>query len=287
MTFKAHKSAAALGAIVLLTPAANAQDTMYGVTDNQTLVTWDASDPSNLQSGVAISGLQSNEQVRGIDFRPATGGLYAVGSFNNLYTIDTSSGAASLVGAGNFGQSMNGASFGFDFNPVIDRIRLVSDVNQNLVINPNDGTSTQVTDLFYASGDFNEGVDPNVVASAYTNSFAGASSTQLYGIDTSLDALVTQANSAGTLNTVGFLGIDMNDTATFEISGSSGIAYGTIVNADTSKSLFWTLDLSTGEAFTVGEIGGGAVITALASVPSPSSVMLLALGAPFAARRRR
>lgn len=286
MNSKKMKSAAALGAIAALGAAANAQDTVYAVTDNQTLVTWDANDPTNLLSGTAISGLAANESVRGIDFRPATGELYAVGSFNNLYRIDTSSGNASLVGGGSFAPGMNGSSFGFDFNPVIDRIRLVGDVNQNLVLNPNDGTSTQVTDLFYGSGDINEGTDPNVVASAYTNSFFGAASTQLYGIDTGLDILVTQANSAGTLMTVGDLGVDMNDTATFDISGLTGVAYGTIVETQTSRSLFWTMDLSTGQSTVLGEVGGGSVITAMTTIPAPGGLAALGLGCTALTRRK-
>lgn len=270
-----------------VTGSAHAQELIYGVTDTQNLVTWNSSDSSALLSGVAISGLAANETIRGIDFRPATNELFALGSFNNLYTLDTTTGSASLVGAGNFSPTMNGSSFGFDFNPVIDRIRVVSEVNQNLVLNPNDGTSTQVTDLFYDTGDANEGADPNVVSSAYTNSVANAMSTQLYGIDTGLDILVTQANSAGTLNTVGPLGVDLNDTASFDISGASGIAYGTVVEANGARSLFWSVDLSTGASTILGEVGAGAIITSMTTIPAPSAALALLGFAPIAARRRR
>ncbi|MFG0327963.1 MAG: DUF4394 domain-containing protein [Phycisphaerales bacterium JB037] len=262
---------------------------VYGVTSNETLVTWNAGSPNNVTSGVALSGFEQNETVRGIDFRPATGELFAVGSFSNLYKIDTSSGAATRVGSGSFSPGLNGSSFGFDFNPTIDRIRLVSEVNQNMVLNPNDGSSTAVTDLFYASGDVHEGIDPNVVASAYTNSFAGSTSTQLYGIDTGLDILVTQANSAGTLMTVGSLGEDLNDTASFDIfsDGTSNIAYATVQDDTLARSTFWTIDLTTGQASIVGEIGGGAVISAMAVTPAPASFLALAGGGALVGRRRR
>ncbi len=274
---------AALGAAAPLAGA----ETAYGVTNNQTLVTWNTSAPMDVLSGMAISGLASNEQIRGIDFRPASGQLYALGSFNNLYTINTNTGAASLVGGGNFSPGLNGSSFGFDFNPVIDRIRVVSEANQNLVLNPNDGTSTQVTNLFYAAGDMNEGVDPNVVASAYTNSFMGALTTQLYGLDTGLDVLVTQANSDGTLMTVGSLGVDLDDSASFDISGMSGIAYAAVQDTTLSRSTFWTIDLATGQATMVGEIGGGAIITSMAVIPAPGVLGLMGLGAMAGLRRRR
>ncbi len=278
------KGALALGAMVALSGSAMGQEQVYGVTDTGDLVSWDSGDSSNLLSGVAIQGLESNERLRGIDFRPADGRLYGLGSFNNLYTIDTMTGQASLVGGGNFAPGMNGSSFGFDFNPVIDRIRVVSEANQNLVLNPNDGTATGVTDLFYGAGDVNFGMDPSVVSSAYTNSLAGAAMTQLYGIDTELDILVTQANSAGT---VGALGIDLNDTASFDISGSSGIAYGTVVSADGAQSIFWTVNLATGQASMLGQVGGGSIITSMAVVPAPGGLALLGLGAAGAMRRRR
>jgi len=259
---------------------------VYGVTENQTLVSFDSMAPNSVLSGVAISGLEQNESVRGIDFRPATGELYAVGSFNNLYTINLSSGMASSVGSG-FGDALNGTAFGFDFNPTIDRIRVVSDADQNLVLNPNDGTSTPVTSLFYAAGDSGEGVNPNVVGSAYTNSVAGATSTQLYGIDTGRDVLVTQANSAGTLETVGSLGQDLNDMLGFDISGASGQAYASVMESDLTRSTFWSIDLATGEATQIGEIGGGALVTSIAVVPTPGAAGLLLTGAAGALARRR
>lgn len=276
----------AIGIPLVCAPTTNAEQ-VYGVTLNQTLVTWDSATPSNVTFGAAINGLATNEELRGIDFRPATGQLYALGSFNNLYTVNTMTGVATLVGAGGFSPGLNGSSFGFDFNPTIDRIRVVSETNQNLVLNPNDGTSTQVTSLFYGAGDPNFGVDPNVVGSAYTNSFAGAMSTQLYGIDTGLDILVTQANSAGTLATVGSLGADLGDILTFDISGGTGVAYAAVLDEASSQSTFWTINLMTGAASPLGAIGGGAIITSMAVVPSPASSALLMVGGICASRRRR
>lgn len=273
-------------AIPVLAGAASAE-LVYGVTQTQSLISFRSNTPNNILSGVAIAGLQSNEQIMGIDFRPADNRLYAVGSFSNLYTIDLASGVASLVGAGSFVPALNGSSFGFDFNPTIDRIRLVSDVNRNTVLNPETGTATGVTDLFYAAGDANEGADPNVTGSAYTNSFFGAMTTQLYGIDTGLDVLVTQANSAGTLMTVGSLGTDLGDSVGFDISGVTGTAYASVIDVALSRSTFWTIDLGTGAASMIGEIGGGAFVTSIAVVPAPGAAALAAVGALAVTRRRR
>ncbi len=289
MNFVSASTLGSIAALLALTGAAQGQETVYGVTESGSLVSWNTATPGTIDSGVAIMGLAANEVVRGIDFRPANGQLYAMGSFSNLYTIDVNTGVASLVGGGfgGPGTTLNGSSFGFDFNPVIDRIRVVSDADQNLVLNPNTGGATLVTSLFYGPGDANEGTNPNVVASAYTNSVANASSTQLYGIDTALDILVTQANSAGTLGTVGSLGLDINDTASFDISGATGIAYLTVENEMLSRSTFWTVNLSTGAAVSIGEIGGGAVITSMAVIPAPAGLGVLAAGGLLAVRRRR
>ncbi|MFN3168427.1 MAG: DUF4394 domain-containing protein [Phycisphaeraceae bacterium] len=264
-------------------------ETAFAVTQNGTLISFDTASPNALTAGFAITGLQANEVIHGIDFRPATGELYALGSTSRLYTLDTATGAATQVGSGPFAPALNGSSFGFDFNPVIDRIRVVSDVDKNYVLNPNDGTATGVTDLFYNAGDANETANPNVVNSAYTNSFAGTTSTQLYGIDTGLDILVTQANSAGTLQTVGAIGADVNAIGAFDISGATGDAFVAEIDVATSpnRTRFWTLDLNTGQGTFVGEVGGGQIVTALAVVPEPGSLALLGLAGLSVLRRRR
>lgn len=259
---------------------------VYGLTDTQSLVTFDASNPSMIQSGSFLSGMAAGERAIGIDFRPATGELFALGSQNNLYTINPGTGVASRVGSG-FSDSLNGSSFGFDFNPTIDRIRVVSDADQNLVLNPITGGSTLVTDLFYRAGDVNEGADPNVVGSAYTNSVMGATTTQLYGIDTGLDILVRQDNSNGTLDTVGMLGVDLTDVVGFDIDGSTNRAYAAVQDIALGRSTFWSINLDTGEATQIDEIGGGALVGSIAIVPAPASSALIGLAGLAALRRRR
>lgn len=272
----------------LLPPAASAEK-VFGVTDSQMLVSWESSTPGTLLSGAAISGLQPNETILGIDFRPLTKELFAVGSSSRLYTLNTMTGAAMIVGAGPFTPAASGASFGFDFNPTIDRIRFVSDTNKNTVLNPLNGTATAATDVFFPGGDANAGMDPNVVHHAYTNNFAGATTSQLYGIDTMLNLLVTQANSAGTLGTVGPIGADVTSTGGFDISGTTGIAYLVTTSPTAAGSSFWSVNLMTGQGTAIGAIGGGAIITAMsvAPIPEPTTLALAAmLGLTALATRR-
>lgn len=262
-----------------LLPAVASAEKVFGVTNTQMLVSWESSAPGTLLSGATISGLQPNETLLGIDFRPLTKELFAVGSSSRLYTLSTSTGAATMIGAGPFTPAASGASFGFDFNPTIDRIRFVSDTNKNTVLNPLNGTATAATDVFFPGADANAGMDPNVVHHAYTNNFAGATTSQLYGIDTALNLLVTQANSAGTLGTVGAIGVDVTSTGGFDISGATGVAYLTTTSPTAAGSSFWSVNLMTGQGTAIGAIGGGAIITAMsvAPIPEPTALALAAM----------
>lgn len=297
-----------LGSTATLTRA----ELLYGVTEvGNRLVSFDSSSPTNLLSGVAITGLAGGEDLVGIDFRPnaltpggtgpnvpapGSGRLWGLGSQSNLYTIELGTGVATRVGDGFATPALNGADFSFDFNPTIDRIRNVADTNANLVLNPNTGDSAGFTNVFYGAGDANAGRDPNVVHSAYTNSFQGSTATQLYGIDSGLDVLVTQTNNAGQLATVGALGADITSLGGFDISGRTGIAYLVALVGGANQSSLWVVDLATGQAdfvsFTpdASAIGGGTRLAAIAAaVPEPSTGLLCALGAAGLglARRRR
>jgi hypothetical protein len=261
-----------LGFVLWMTPAAGEAETIYAVTSTNILLTFDSATPGTTTS-VAIIGLVPSDVIIAIDLRPATGVLYGLGAMSRLYTINPATGAATVVGsAGSF--TLSGLTFGFDFNPVPDRIRVVSDADQNLRLNPNDAslTSTDVN-LAYASGDPNFGQNPTEIGVAYSNNVAGAISTTLYGIDSSLDILVTQnPPNDGTLNTVGPLGVDAGGFVGFDISGVSGTAYASLVVGGVAG--FYTINLATGAATLVGTIGAGTTvigdITAGQQGPTPT-----------------
>jgi hypothetical protein len=236
---------------------AAAGSTMFAITTTNSLLRFDSGAPGTILSTTAVSGLQAGENLQGIDFRPASGQLYGLGSTSRLYTIDPSSGVATQVGASPFAAALSGTNFGFDFNPVVDRVRVVSDADQNMRLNPNNGALAGAdTALAYAVGDANVGANPNSVGAAYTNSFAGATTTTLYGIDSNLDILIIQnPPNSGTLNTIGPLGFDTSGLVGFDIA-TAGTAFASL-SVSGLVGLF-TINLATGAATPVGSIGTGA-----------------------------
>lgn len=261
--------------------------TMFGVplfltNSSNSLLRIDSATPGTISSNLAITGLQAGENLLGIDFRPANGVLYGVGSSNRLYSLNTATGVATQVGnAGVF--TLSGTFFGVDFNPSVDRLRVTSNTGQNLRVNP-DGTTATVTDgpLAYAAGDANAGVGPRVVASAYTNG-PGALTTTLFDIDSNLGILATQAPpNSGTLNTVGSLGVSTTTQVGFDILPLSGVAFASLTSAASGFSSLYTINLGTGAATLIGAIGAGQSITGLAAVsdiPEPGTIGMMMVGA--------
>ena len=275
-------SLAAVVAATCVTAYTASAEIIYGLTTQNSIVVVDSSNPTVTLDGGAIRGLSGSVDVEAIDFRPATGDIYLLDDMENVYTFDPMSFNATLVGS--FSPRIPGTSFAFDFNPAFmdgEFARIITDTNDNRVISGDTGqylAPIEKTDVFYAAGDPNQGQDPNIAGIAYTNSVAGATSTQQYGIDSRLGVLTTVANNAGTLATVGSLGLNtaaITNELGFDISGASGIAYANIQTGP--NSLLYTIDLSTGAATPLGIIGSGDLIRDLTVVPIPEPTAGLAL----------
>ena len=260
---------------------------VVGPGTTQSLYVFNARRPSQLLRSSIVSGLGSNVTLRGIDYRPANRALYGIGSNNVLYVIDASSGVARAVGGGFSSQvSLSGSNVGFDFNPVPDRIRVVTDSGLNFRLNPNTGGAVDgnanVTgfqrdaNLSFAQDDANSGRTPRVTAAAYSNSVAGATATTNYAIDSATNSLVTQGTLAGKspivspnvgiLFTVGSLGV--SGITSFDI-GRNDVALAA------SSNTLYQVNLSSGRATGLGAFNNGlpgsvsgGTFVGLAIVPS-------------------
>lgn len=226
----------------------------------------------------AVSGMMAGETVIGMDFRPATGDLVAVTNQSRIYTINTTSAAAtqSPPAAAQFSPGVSGTSFGIDFNPLPDRIRLISDAEQNLRLN-------QITGAVAGTDTTLTGGGGDAVAAGYTNNFAGATSTTLFVLDTTTNNLLRQGDiggtpgspNAGVLTAVGALGVDPLDVAaSFDIIGGRGVTSAGVNQGDTvsygvlsttaGASRLHRINLGTGAATSIGDIGGGSQVQAFA-----------------------
>lgn len=283
---------APLAAAVLSALAASAHaEAVVGLTTTNALVTFDSATPTNASAPIGIVGLMgANEQIIGIDRRPATGALFGLSNGNRLYTLNPGTGAATFVSLLS-GASLSGSAFGIDFNPVVDRLRVTSNAGQNLRINVDSGVVT-------VDGALN-GAAAGLAGSAYANNFNGTTSTTLFGINGLTDSLYRQnPPNDGTLVLVGALGVDTIGVAGFDISGLTGAAFASLTSADTGKSSFYSINLGTGSATLIGAFGYGGnpaiaaplLGIAVTAVPEPGTYALfgagvLALG--FVVRRRR
>jgi hypothetical protein len=241
------------------------------------LLRFDSSNPSLTTAPVSVSGLQAGERLAGIDVRPATNQVYGLavsGTTGRLYTINFETGAATFESQ--ISQSLSGTVFGVDFNPVPDRLRLVSDAGQNLRINVATGATTVDTPISFTPGDVNAGSPPNIVASAYTNSFAGAATTTLYGLDARTQNLVIQnPPNNGLLNTVGSLGTGLSQDASFDIDPIANQGFAVLNGVQ-----FSTINLSTGASTFIGNINSTSNIvgiTSISAVPEPTTMVLVGI----------
>ena len=124
------------------TPGSANGRTIYGVDNTGALVAFGSFRPDIISRRVTITGLQAGETIHGIDFGPVDRRLYALGSTSRVYTVDTITAVATVVGTAACVPGLTGTNFGFDFNPVPNRIRVHGSTNQNLRLVPSLGGAT-------------------------------------------------------------------------------------------------------------------------------------------------
>jgi hypothetical protein len=235
--------------------------TLYGVDDADQLVSFLAGTPREMLSTRLITGVPAGESIVALDFRPASGELLGTSDQARVYRIDRTTAVATPLGADSFVPVPAGTRLAADVDPKTDELRVVSDGDSNLRVSTTTGQTLDVdTNLAYAPGDVNFGNDPGVVSIAHTQSYVGASSTALFGIDATFDVLVRQGAFAGPSNgqlrTVGPLGFDMGSETGFDVD-AHGMAFASKSGA--SNSSLYRVNLTTGALSPLGAIGGSSL----------------------------
>ncbi len=264
---------------------------------------------------VAVTGVSASESLVGIDFRPATGQLFGFGvnhAANNgtVYRLDPQTGAAVAIGSTGQVAYVDAvaatvdlpdpatASYGFDFNPTVDRIRVTTSTGLSFRLNQITGAAVD-GDLggslgsvagVNTDGNINGGGSTGVGGAAYTNSFAGATATTLYTLDPVANTLnIQNPPNAGTQTaalpiTLG--GSTLNFSLfgdAFDIPTSVAVsASNTVANGDAYAALnvggtssLYQIDLHTGRAINLG-----ALTTPLRGFTIPFASQEIAVEAP-------
>ncbi len=271
-------------AVAVAVPAVSQARTLYGTTSDGKLVTFadkqtkvkvkgrsskgkkatKRSKAVQITASRTVFGLPAGERIVGIDVRPLTGELYGVGSDSVMYKlVVTSDSTAIALRAGPVAPpTLSGTYFGVDFNPVPDRLRIVSNTGQNLRADPNGTTapSTGVAPGAMQAPTANDGAinpgTPQLVAAAYLNSGYNSvkpTATTLFVGDTSTDTLFIQnPPNAGTLTSGVKLSVPVGNDVGFDIAGTANQPY------LSNDSTLYRLDTATGAATKVGDV---AIVT--------------------------
>ncbi len=290
-----------VAAVIALCSAPAQAELVYGVTDSGSLRSFDSATPGTQNTVGNVTGLLGGHTIRGIDFRPNGGALYAIstdasGGTAQMYTVNLATAMATPQGSSFALTGNTSTRVSMDFNPQADRLRIVTGdtVENNFRWNPvsnafvaADGT------LRYAAGDPNEAATPLVAAVAYDNNFNGTTTTTLFAYVYLIDDVSTIGNVAGNPNspntglmfTVGDSGVVAGLASLgFDISGATGVGY---LNIDTTGSNddFYTINLGTGAVSPVGSLGTPWLDISV--VPEPTTLTLVGLAGLALLRRRR
>lgn len=223
--------------------------------------------------------------LKAIAWRPVTGELLGF-SDGMIAKIDPMSGEMTDLGATFMDDAMigDGKMVAFDFNNKIDAVRAVTSAGDNLVYFPdgfgdNDeraGSVRRFTDLAYADGDSMAGTTPMIFANTYTNAINGetAGATFQYALDAETDTLVSLANNAGTLETIGKITVDgapvdLAPMGGFDIvSAKEGedMALAILHMEGAASAGLYEIDLETGAATMKADLGMGGITGFAASL---------------------
>lgn len=215
---------------------------IVALTDTGQLACIEGADTDATKVIGTLTGLESNETLVGIDYRspfkdaggvsnnvPVEGTLYGLGNLGGLYSINPSTAVATKKAQ--ISVALAGTAFGIDFNPTVDRLRVVSNTGQNLRVNVDTGAA--LVDGGLVSGGTTA---TGVAAAAYTNVDSDpATGTTLFDIDVNSDQLLVQnPPNDGVLVGIGApLGIDATGPVGFDLYSSvKDIGGGVITTTD-------------------------------------------------------
>ena len=261
-------------------------ETIYATSYNMNtfaseIFSFDSATPGVITTPRPITGL--NQMLTTLAIRPSDGQLYTE-SFGSFYRIDPVTAQATLLFTNPALGSAGNPTMAF--NPVTGLLRVIGTRGESLAqsfrVNVDTGAVIQ------------DGQSSQPRGLAYTNNYAGASTTTLYALSGGDALTIDNPENQSQFTLVGPVGASGVPPALtgLSISGVTGTAYATFTfNAGTPgpySSQFYTVNLSTGAGTPVGPIGNGTLYvwdiaapvgpSQVAPVPEPTSWALLGAG---------
>lgn len=269
--------------------------------------------PSTLASGfdtpVDITGLNPGDTLVSIDRRPQNGFLYGLG-YNaangtvQLYGVSSQTAQATAIGTSGQFVAADGVTqvrigvdattvFGMDFNPTVDRVRVVNSAGQNFRMNPNNGAfvdfdASTASPGLQMDGGIN-GPTMSVQETAYTNSSPNVAVTTQYTVDQTTDALCIQnPPNNGTQTMCMLLSVPVETVQGFDIPSSVAVTTSNSVATGQSTAIvrasgrtqdeLVNINLATGVVTTLGAVGPAGIIGVALQSPA-TTPPLVALSA--------
>jgi hypothetical protein len=268
-----------------LAPVRERPELLVAVTPSNQMLTFQANEPGKILSKKPLQGLLPTETLLAIDYQVAKGQLFALSNLGRLLKVNNDTAMVTQVGSPV--KLPPGQTFGLNFNPTVDRIRLVTDEGHNLRLHPDTGAQVDGdantpgvqpdTSLAYGPGDLLSGNKPRIVAVAYTYNKVNEKITTNYAIDAGLGYLVVQGSiegaptvvspNTGRLQAIGPLLIDRFDTASLDISDVNNAAYLVTNRKAGGESKLYEVNLGSGQARLIGAIGSTEPVRGMAIVP--------------------
>jgi hypothetical protein len=240
-----------------------------------------------------ISGITAGETLVGIDVRPANGMLYGLGvnattNTGTLYVISRDAFASPVGVADSIAFTTDGVTvidlpagdYGVDFNPVADRIRVVTSTGLSFRVNPTTGTAIDGNNG--GGGGTVTGTNPDgpingattgAGGAAYTNSGSNlATATTLYALDAATDHLTIQTppnngtqtsplaltSNGAPLNATAVPGFDVDPAVAVTASNTAATGDGYALLTVGGSNHLYKIALTTGAATDLGTVGDGS-----------------------------
>ncbi|WP_129641042.1 DUF4394 domain-containing protein [Peristeroidobacter agariperforans] len=271
---------------------------------NNSLVAFPSVLAAGFDTPVAITGLLTGDTLVSIDRRPQNGYLYGLG-YNaangtvQLYGISSQTAVATPIGAVGQFVAADGTTpvrigvdastvFGMDFNPTVDRVRVVNSAGQNFRMNPNNGAlvdfdATAASPGVQMDGGIN-GATTSVQETAYTNSSPNVAVTTQYTVDQTIDSVCIQNPPNNGTQTMcmplsvpveTIQGFDIPSSVTVAASNAVATGLGTAVvraSGRTQDELV-NINLASGNVTTLGPVNPTGIIGVALQSPATTPTL--------------